>query len=504
VGLAYWIAGGASDSAAIAINIVFGAATVLLAGWVGQRWFGRSCGIAAAAFVALSDFNIAFSRMALTDTLFAFLLLLSLALIAVALEKDTMRLVLLAGLAGGAAWNVKYDGYLPAAIALAVIVLHAVTKREGREKLKRSLLLWGCMAGVSFLLFLPWVIYTQRNLGGYFGVEAFHQQFYTFDWFENLKQQLAYQIYFEGLLSRLSPALAFLAVLAADPVRARERWQFVCLALAGLLIFGLVAGGAGSCVLLAAIGFIPAWRRGDTFGKLLTCGIAALFVLIPCYTPFARLALPWIVLVQIAAGVGMQEIWNFDESWSFLHKPSRSFAGAMCLMSVAMVPFVGGKLSFARVDPWNAPPKDSVRRTVAAMGKLLPPGSGVFVDEEPDAAFYFRRAGFKTLCTIRLFDNANVPDAFQNLPEYAGAPVYVVAGPYAQEAPDWRPIPPEIRARMNLVARFVTQPGDVRLLDDYSPQEALKYRQQPDDRYDLLLFRVAPATVPPLAPAGAK
>src|ERR1700722_18039637 len=55
VGLAYWISGGDSDVAAIAIIIVFGAATVILAGWVVRRWFGRGCRITAAALVAFSD-----------------------------------------------------------------------------------------------------------------------------------------------------------------------------------------------------------------------------------------------------------------------------------------------------------------------------------------------------------------------------------------------------------------------------------------------------------------
>ncbi len=365
VGLAYWISGGASDGAAIAINVFFGAATVILAGWVGRRWFGRGCGIAAAALVAFSDFDIAFSRTALTDTMFAFLLLLSLALIAMAIEKDSVRFALLAGLAGGVAWNVKYDGYFPLAIALAVIVIQAVTKHEERTKLKRRLLLWATMAGVSFALFLPWVIYTQRNLGGYFGVEAFHQQFYTFDWVENFRQQLAYQFYFEGFLSRISPFLAFLAVLFVDPERARSRWQFACLAMAGFLIVGFVFGGAATCVALTIIALVPMWRRGETMGRLLICGLGTLFVLIPCYTPFARLALPWIVLAQVGAGVGIQEIWNVAESWNLSQKQSRVFAGAMCLMSIAAMPLAGGKLSLGRVDPWNSPPKDTMRRAVS-------------------------------------------------------------------------------------------------------------------------------------------
>jgi len=503
VGLAYWISGGASDSAAIAINILFGAATVLLAGWVGTRWFGRSCGIAAAALVALSDFDIAFARMALTDTMFAFLFLLSLALIAIALEKDRVVFALLAGLTAGVAWNVKYDGYFPVAIALAVIIFQAATKREERMKLKRALLLWGVMAGIAFALFLPWVIYTQVRLGGYFGVESFHQQFYTFAWAANFKQQLENQIYFEGFLSRISPLVAFLAALAVEDARVWSHWRFVCLAAAGLAACGLVLGGAGTCVVLALIGLAPSWRRGEVFGKLLVSGIAVLFLLIPCYTPFARLALPWTLLVQIAAGLGMQEIWNAAESRAFFASPSRSFAGALCLMSVLAVPMASGGFTFAKVDPWDSPPKDSMRRTVAAMSKLVPPGSIIFVDEEPDAAFYFRRAGYTTFCTMRLFNSSRVPDAFQESSTHGGAPIYVVAGPYAQLAPDWNPIPAEIRVRLSLVARFLTQPGDVRLLDDFPPQEALKYRAHPDDRYDLLLIRVGPPVAKPTADAPA-
>jgi 4-amino-4-deoxy-L-arabinose transferase-like glycosyltransferase len=496
IGLAYRIAGGASDSAAIGINVLVGGLSVALAGWIGSRWFGRSCGVAVAVLVALSDFNITFDRTALTDTVFTFLFLLSLALIAIALEKSSLKWALLAGVAGGVAWNVKYDGWLPAAIAFAGIIVLAAAKKESLDSVKRKLLLWGPIGGVTLILFLPWVIYTQERMGGYFAVESFHGTFLNFRLAENFLRQAESQIYFDGFLSHIAPVLALLVALVTDEGHAFARWRYVGLVVGGVVVSVVLLGGTGTCIALAVTGFYAAWRRDGILGTLLISGIGVLLVLIPCYTPFARLVLPWMMLVQILAGVGIQRIVRLAESFPSLstgaEDESRTggrISWALCLAGLAVI-LLTSRSAATKTDPWNAAATNSVRQAVARMTTMIPRGSVVFVEEEPDAAFYFRRAGYDPFCVMRLLANKDFPGVFNySIP----APFYLVAGTYAQLLPDWHSVPPEIRSRIVLVARLTIHPGDVRLLDDLGPEQAIQYRSHPDDTYNLLLLRVNPS-----------
>jgi hypothetical protein len=495
IGLAYRLAGGASDHAAIAINIFFGVATVALAGWMGQRWFGRSCGIAAAVLVAASDFDIALARTALTDTLFTFLFLLALALIAISLEKESVAWAFMAGAVGGVSWNVKYDGWLPAGIAFVAIMALIATGKESFAGVKRKLLLWGIVAGATLVLYLPWVIYTQERLGGYLAVEAFHRTFLNFNWPENFFRQAGSQIYFDSFLSHISFVAAFLLVLVTRERRGSTQWRPICLVLGGLIVSAFVLGGTGTCMVLAVTGLYAAWRRSGTLGPILVSGISIFFVLIPCYTGFARLTLPLMLLLQIAAGVGIPHILEEAESSSLFTSGAqtpadRGIIWALSAMGLLAVMAIGVRASILKkTDPWNSPEKDGLRNVVAKMTAMIPAGSVVFVQEEPDAAFYLQRAGYTTHCFMHLAGDGTVPGPFKY---FTISPVYLVAGPYTQISPEWNPLPEEDRKRLAPLARFQYQPGDVRLLDDFNPEGASQYRMNPDGRYNLLLLRVLP------------
>ena len=485
VGLAYLLFGGASDVLAIAINVICGAATVALAGWAGRRWFGRGCGLAAAILVAFNNYHVAFSRSALTDTLFGFLFLFSLALIAIAMEKQQSSWGAVAGLAAGAAMNVKYHGWMPVALAFILVVTQSIAVWQDKPKVWRMLSIWVAMAAVAVGCFLPWVIYTQAHLGGYLVVERFHSQFLDFQWGDNFARQLEMQLYLEGWMSRLAPAFAFVVAFAATGRRAFSRWRVAALAGTTLVTSGIVLGGAGTCVALAIFGFRFARKRGGIFSKLITYSAAALFILVPCYTPYARLLLPWLIFVQILAATGIQHFLISEEPAGQTDRRLSWVLGASSL--VALLYILSGFRAGPSPRTWDS--KESVRDAVTQMSASLPPGSAVFVDQEPDVAFYFRRAGYVTFTINRLSENRVTQDP---LTYSSSGPVYVVGGLYARQQPDWNPIPEEFLKRMTMVAQFQMQPGDVRLLDDFPPSEALDYRVHPDARYNLVLFRVVP------------
>ena len=494
VGIIYWLAGGASDLIAIGINVFFGAATTILVWWIGQRWFGRRAAIFSAALVALSEFQITFSRTALTDTLFGFVFLLSLALIALCFEKQRISLAIFGGLTVGAAWNVKYHGWLLLAIAFAAVVLPAViTARSDISLAKRMFFHWSLITGVAAVCFLPWVLYTEYGLGGYLPVEKFHHQYLNFHWITNFARQVEFQAYFDGWLSRVSPALAFFAAIVTDGIPRFLRSRILLAGFLGIVMVSLTAGGTVTWLLLALYGLAFAWSRGRELGRLVVTAFLIFLVLIPCYTPFARLLLPWVLVAQVLAGVGIEQLCESE-----LPVANRAISGfwsnrKLLFLSIITV------LVLLEASVWglHAPkepgvwaPTSGSRDAAARLMTYLPKESVVFVTGEPNVAFYFQRAGYHTFCIQHLAFNAGAQDP---LMYKTTSPVYVIGGKYAREESDWLPILEAVPGRFQLVTRVAMEPSVVRLLDDKSPRETLAFKEHPDSGYELELFRLNPS-----------
>jgi dolichyl-phosphate-mannose-protein mannosyltransferase len=490
VGIVYWFAGHASDLAAIGINVFFGTATILLVWWIGKRWFGRCAAIFSATLVALSEFQVAFSRTALTDTLFGFLFLLALVLIALCFEKQRLFLALAAGAAVGAAWNVKYHGWLLLAITFAALALPAALKKPAdSSRTKKIFFYWCTITGVAALCFLPWVLYTEFRLGGYLAVEKFHHQYLNFHWIANLVRQVEFQAYFDGWLSRVSPMLGFLTASITTGIRRFQRPSLLA-GLVFLVVAGFAVGSTGTWFLLALYGLVTAWTRGRELGRLLAAAFLVFFVLTPCYTPFARLLLPWVLVAQILAGAGVEHF--FDEGVTVARPAGSGLWTSKKLRLLSMATAFLFLLALAM--GFHAPNKPSVWEPTTgsrdAVDRLMPylsVESIVFVTGEPNVAFYFQRAGYHTFCIQHLAFNAGAQDP---LMYKTSSPVYVIGGKYARDESDWLLILHAVPGRFQLVARVPMQPSDVRLLDDESPREALAFKAHPDSSYDLELFRL--------------
>ena len=104
--------GGPTAYAAVLPNLVFSTLTVLLCWWAARDWFGRSAGLSAAALAAFNDFHIAYSRTALTDPALCFWFLLAVYLAWRAITRNRLAAAVGAGIAAGAAWATKYNGWL--------------------------------------------------------------------------------------------------------------------------------------------------------------------------------------------------------------------------------------------------------------------------------------------------------------------------------------------------------------------------------------------------------
>ncbi len=493
VGIIYWVAGGASDLIAIGINVFFGAATTVLVWWIGQRWFGRRAGIFSATLVALSQFQIIFSRTALTDTLFGFVFLLSLAAIARCFEKQRPALAIFAGVTVGAAWNVKYHGWLLLAIAFAALALRAViTARSDASQTKRIFLYWSATTGVAAVCFLPWVLYTEFRLGGYLPVEKFHHQYLNFHWIANFAKQVEFQAYFDGWLSRVSPALASFAAIVTDGVPRFLRSRILLVGLLSIMAVGLTVGGTVTWFLLALYGLAFAWSRGQELGRLVVAAFLVFLVLIPCYTPFARLLLPWVLVAQVLAGAAIEHLCEGELPVANLATSSLWSNRKLLFLSIITVLALLMALVFglhAPKEPGIWAPTSGSRNAADRLMPYLSKESVVFVTGEPNVAFYFQRAGYRTFCIQHLAFNAGAQDP---LMYKTTNPVYVIGGKYAREESDWLPILETVPGRFQLVTRVAMEPSVVRLLDDKSPRETLAFEAHPDSSYDLELFRLNP------------
>jgi 4-amino-4-deoxy-L-arabinose transferase-like glycosyltransferase len=491
VGIAYWLSGGPSAQAAIAINILGGTATVVLVWWTGCRWFGRRAGLFSAALVACSEFQIAFSRTALTDTLFAFLFLLALAMIAMWMERERPAFALLAGLAAGAAWNVKYHGWLALAVAAAVIALALLTGKVERAKAKRFIFLWGLMAAVAVACFLPWFLQVQIHMGGYGEVEAFHGKFLDFHWISNFVRQAQEQIYFEGWLSRLAPAGAFLLASVSHGKIPEQRWKIIALAAVALTLSGMAVGGVGTWTWLAAFGLRVAWKKERFFGPLLVVGFFVFFIMGPFFSLRTGLYLPWILIAQLLAGASFNSLLPLsaqaDLAFSGLSEKisTRFFAGAAAFFAILI--FAIGARTKSNEIPWasTANSRDAAHKLMAQ----IPKDATVFVVGEPQIGFYFRSAGYHTYCLHYLAFNQIAPDPIMYALSNSG-PIYVIGGYYARDEYNWRRILAAVPYRFQAVDKIPMTAGDIQLLDDFSPREAAAYKANPDSRYDLDLLTI--------------
>ena len=494
VGVVFRLLGRASDLAAIAINIFFGTATVWLTAWMGRRWFGAAAGLFSAGLVALSQFQIAFSRTALTDTSFGFFFLLALALAAMAIETGRPWHAAFAGLAIGAAWNIKYHGWLLIPLATAAMAFEAIRLRGETAKLRRLLLGWIVLVLTAAACFLPWVVYCNRSLGGYLTIEKFHTRYLDFHWLHNLVQQAGMQLFFAGWLSRLAPAAGFLVVLAFLPKLRIARFAVIPAVFLILLALGASTGELGACLALALLGARNLWNSDQPFGRLLLIALAAFFILIPCYTPYARLVLPFSLLAAVAAGPGIAA------GLSFLNPQNqggqavdRSATKARALLALGSLAAAAALWTIRPAEPWLWPPRGGGREAVSKMAGLVPKSSVIFVDTAPEVAFYFQQAGFTTFCTNSLAYMGEQPNPFTY---QTAAPVFIVAGYYGRQQGDWEPTLRQAAARFQLVSRAAFEPSGIRLLDDFPAREAAANRPQLEGQYDLYLYRFLPEAQP--------
>lgn len=190
---------------AFLVSWISGCLTIGLVWWATRSWFGPEAGLIAAAFAALSDFHILYSRTALTDTLMGFGLLLSVYLIFNALSTNRLAWAIAAGITTGLTWWTKYNGWLPLAVGIAGSIPWWIFGGRKRLPLSRYLVILGTVVFTALVVWSP-VWNGLSDHGGYAAVQANHQKYIVGwqGWPSALKRQMANQWILEGWPSLLS------------------------------------------------------------------------------------------------------------------------------------------------------------------------------------------------------------------------------------------------------------------------------------------------------------
>lgn len=203
-------------------SLFFGSLSILVFWRMARAWFGVGAGIFLAAVVAMSDFHIIYSRMALTDVTCLFWVACSVYVGTLAISRSSLRMAILSGAACGLAWWTKYTGWLPLAILISGTTLWWIWRGRKSVGPIRILSVLITITASAFVTFAPWW-WRLQAVGGYTAVSKNHAGYMqtlswqsigwaTIEaWTEHLGQQLASQFWHDGMSGAISLGIGMLA-----------------------------------------------------------------------------------------------------------------------------------------------------------------------------------------------------------------------------------------------------------------------------------------------------
>ena len=203
-------------------SLLFGSLSIIVFWRMARAWFGVAAGIFLAAVVAMSDFHIIYSRMALTDVTCLFWVACSVYVGTLAVARSSLRSAILSGAACGLAWWTKYTGWLPIAILVSGTSLWWIWRGRKSIGAIRTLSILATIVVSALATFAPWW-WRLQAVGGYAAVSKNHAGYMhslssqslswaTVDaWTEHLGQHLASQFWHDGMSGAISLGLGMLA-----------------------------------------------------------------------------------------------------------------------------------------------------------------------------------------------------------------------------------------------------------------------------------------------------
>lgn len=405
VGLMYALLG-PSDLAAIAVSQVVGTATIPVIAWVTSRTFGQGAGVVATALVAFSGPHVAFSRVALTDSLFLIAWLIAVGCGQRFLERPSPGRAILLGLAVGLAQQCKYNGWLTGGIIAATALAGLIVRRQERlmDRWGRTFG-WGLgAAAVSMLIVWPWYRFVEQH-GGY-GALLRHQRSYLGGfaaWGPNLRTQFEESIALSGgwplRLTALAAAALALYLDSSPPIPTpiRHRIALGAKALMAVLMLLLFANSPW----WIGLGMVPTvvFAR-EPAPRVLVIAWLVHSILTPFYHPYARLWLPlhalgWMFSGALIASLVRQRRSALIEALPIPTRFGVPTGGRRGFLSWWVAVAIALMMTEARVTHRARPlgglldPSDSLRNAVETLTTQIPDEvASIRTYARPAVAFY--------------------------------------------------------------------------------------------------------------------
>jgi dolichyl-phosphate-mannose-protein mannosyltransferase len=472
------LAGLPPNVAALLPAFLAGCGTIVALWWFGRSWFSPAVGLAAATLAALSEFHIAYSATALTDVLLGLWIILAVDAIARSLAREDFRWAIGAGLYTGLAWWTKYNGWLPLAIeAAALPILWLVTQQSIVRKL-------GCFAATAAIAAAVWSPYylSLAPSGGYGPIAANHANYVVgfAGWLDSAHRQIAAQDVMEGPLSAASLGIsaAVLAWFSASKNRQRLPWLMavviaICLALAvrltSFVVLGLLGGAGLAWWLIAAFPerIASDGARNQSVGA---CLVAAwwmgLLVATPCYWPYPRLVLPWLMASWLASALFWERAARTADR-SQTPSPVPNWIGPVIVAAaLVVVSFFGSLLAPVRQTPATAN-DPTYPQIAAAIHRQHDPDNlrAIYTCGEPALLFQLRALGEPLVVPSRDVPGEPVTVAGRSVP------TLLILGPHARSDTPFQQQWAAAKQRWELLQSFDYAPREIVRLDLYNPRQ---------------------------------
>ena len=418
--------------------VLCGAATLPISFWVFQRLTTNWIALLMTSLLATSDLHRVFSRMVLTDvplTLWFVLAIYSCLRLAETLQRQGSAVpstsapagsstspwtgrwrlcgwVLATGFFTAAAWNTKYNGWMPlvvAGTAVLVLMVRGVAKRPWLPtalpvRVALQLLLCLVLAGLLAVCgFLPWAGYVETVYpGGYRAVLEHHAGYFggwfSWPWHALILLETVAALRNVGWLCALGViACVAFAILPRLVLKRGARWVLGLAACATCALLG--AGVDGTLLLLVPFCAPLALLRGRWPEVLIATWALAFFVATPLYQPYARLLVPMLpaaiglvvpAIARVLSGLADAERRQSEPFFLVRWGGPRSWGLGLGLAACFAVwqPF-GFWPSQAMWNRWET--GGSYRRVAAAIQKHTSPTAVILCQGQPNLAVYCPR-----------------------------------------------------------------------------------------------------------------
>ena len=509
-------------------SLLLGVLTVLLIWWVARDWFGSSAGLVAALLAGGSDLHLLYTRTALTDVALGFFLLLGVYLIWRSWLSLDWKWPVLAGVAIGLGWSIKYNGWLPLAIGFSGIVPWLWIYRRDRLPLTSYLTRAVVFTLTAVVVWSPVLIGLQK-WGGYSVVAANHSRYVVgfSGWFDSCTRQLLNLRLLEGPFGAISLGLVCLVgcLLALhgscwssthsgnenkNEEVGRSTWNTMLVGcLAGLpLLGGWLVGITPVLAILAVIGILlqlfcmsgqrsksqaAADSRDDSLGLsrplaawLLAGWFCGLLLATPLYHPYPRLTIPWMISAWLGTAAlagwlesraGCSLCALLSRSGELRTQPARIMGGVTFVGVALLVILIARPWTVAAWQPRNG--LASISRQLLADLRQEHANSDeaiLYIYAEPGLFFNLKAEGHQLTGPVADFQ------FLESLPPQL--PVYLLAGPHAERDPEFVKQFDQAQDRLDLIQSYEYDPSLlVRLnqaqLPDESARESVRlYRVQ--------------------------